>query len=89
MSVHLSQKRDLQEHIYRKAHRILLVDEKKMDRYSKRFLWLATQMLSDCELEDASEQAELREIVRRLREMSMGAADEMSSERIFQKIGSK
>ncbi len=86
MSVPLSQMRDLREHFYQKAHRILLVDEKKMDRYSERFLWLATQMLSACELEDASEQAELREIVRRLREMSMGAADEMSSERICQEI---
>ena len=57
-----------------------------MDKYSKRFLWLATQMLSDCELDDATEQAELREIVRRLREMAVGVADEMSCERITRGI---
>lgn len=57
-----------------------------MDKYSKRFLWLATQMLSDCELDDAGEQAELREIVRRLRAMAVGIADEMSCERIGHEI---
>ena len=57
-----------------------------MDKYGKRFLRLATQMLSDCELDNAVEQAELRRIVRRLREMAVGVADEMSCERIGKEI---
>ncbi len=57
-----------------------------MDKYTKRFLWLATQMLSECELDDTGEQAELREIVRRLRQMAGGVADEISCDRIGQEM---
>ena len=44
-------------------------------------------MLRDCELSDAAERAELRDIVGRLREMADGAADEMSCEQNGQKFG--
>ena len=57
-----------------------------MDKFSRRLLWLATQMLSECELDDVAERRELRAIVRRLREMAGGVADELSCERIVHEI---
>jgi hypothetical protein len=46
-----------------------------MDKFSRRFLWLASQMLRDCRLDDKAEQAELDDIVRRLEEMADSAVN--------------
>ena len=59
-----------------------------MDKYSSRFLWLATQMLGDCVLDDPAEQAELDKIVGRLREMSVGLAGDVSCRRMTREIDS-
>ena len=57
-----------------------------MDKYSKRLLRLATQILSECELDDATEQEELRAILQRLLELAAGVADEMCCDKINQEI---
>ncbi len=51
-----------------------------MDKFSKRFLWLASQMLRDCKLNDPAEQAEVRQIVQRLQELAGSTPDEKPAE---------
>lgn len=87
MGVLISLNKNLRERLYQEDDlRFLVVEDKKMDKYSKRFLWLASQMLSECELDDATEQSELRDISRRLREMAISIADDVSCERISQEM---
>ena len=57
-----------------------------MDKYSKRLLRLAAQLLSECDLDDAAEQEELRAIMHRLTEMAAGVADEVSCDKINQEM---
>ena len=53
-----------------------------MDQGTKRFLWLIASALGQCELSDPQARAELQAMARRLKEISGGIPDELSSERL-------
>ena len=53
-----------------------------MDLGTRKFLWLITNVLGHCDLQDPREQKELLEISRRLKQFVGKVPDELSCQRI-------
>lgn len=57
-----------------------------MDRFNARLVSTIAEILTEIDLEDAQEQCELNAIARRLKELSVGTADDLCCERIRREL---
>ena len=53
-----------------------------MDQGTRKFLWLITNVLGHCDLQDPGERRELLEISRRLKQLAGRVPDELSCQRL-------
>lgn len=59
-----------------------------MDRFNARLVSTIAEILTEIDLENAQEQCELNAIAHRLKELSVGTADDLCCERIRRELDS-